>query len=185
MNVDAAIAILLILMNLVIFLCLRNLLTSMTRQLLFESRDALFDLATEGLIDFSSPEYRAIRGSFEKLIRYAHDLSLTQFLIFRWHMKRNEYVPQESELALAVRNIRNEETRRRVHELVSKAHNAMFWLMIGKSPWTFYLFLFSLGLRKFARTMPIWIKRVATRAAETIQIEAEAAPINTGWKLAA
>ncbi|MFF0919071.1 hypothetical protein ACFYE8_05140 [Rhizobium leguminosarum] len=185
MHIDAALAVVVLVLNVLVFMGMRGLLTSVARQRVFEIRDRIFDMAAAGKIDFRSREYRAIRTSLEKLIRYAHDLSLTQFLIFRWHMRRNGYVRQESELRIAVNSIQDPEAQRKIRGLVSDAHQVMFWMMIGKSPWTCYLYLGFIATKAFARTVPIWGSKIAGRAAEVIQIEAETAPINVEWRLAA
>ncbi len=185
MQTDAAIGLIVLMLNVLVFMACRGLLTSMARQRLFEIRDEVFDMAVAGKIDFRSREYRTVRTSLEKLIRYAHDLSLTQFLVFRWHMKRNGYVHRESALTVAVNNVRDPGTRREIEKLVSNAHEIMFWLMIGKSPWTFYFYFGYVAALKFARSIPTWVGRMASGSAEVIQIEAESAPVNTNWQIAA
>lgn len=51
------------------------------RQRLFELRDALFDDALAGRISFDSPAYKATRILLNGLLRFAHRLSLSRFLV--------------------------------------------------------------------------------------------------------
>jgi len=51
------------------------------RQRLFELRDALFDDALAGKISFDSPAYKATRVLLNGLLRFAHRLSLSRFLV--------------------------------------------------------------------------------------------------------
>lgn len=46
------------------------------RQACFETRDAIFDLAASGKLDFSSPEYKRLRTSIEGRIRFAHEATI-------------------------------------------------------------------------------------------------------------
>ena len=60
----------------------QNYCTDAARQTLFEVRDDLFDMAANGEISFESSEYRTIRSSIEKNIRYAHTLTVWRFVQF-------------------------------------------------------------------------------------------------------
>lgn len=51
------------------------------RERMFEARNALFDMAAEGKLSFSSPEYRELRYRIETSIRFAHRISWPTLLI--------------------------------------------------------------------------------------------------------
>lgn len=51
------------------------------RQDMFILRDRLFDLALDGRIDFNHPAYGLLRSTMNGAIRYAHRLSLSQFIL--------------------------------------------------------------------------------------------------------
>src|SRR5262245_42077518 len=55
--------------------------TDIARQIIFEKRDAIFDLAHNGKLSFDSPEYGTIRSALQSSIRFAHELSLPRFLV--------------------------------------------------------------------------------------------------------
>jgi|SRR5580692_10901927 hypothetical protein len=46
--------------------------TDWGRNVIFESRDKIFDMAADGELDFDSDEYKTIRASLQTLIRYLH-----------------------------------------------------------------------------------------------------------------
>jgi len=54
------------------------------RQELFAVRDRLFDEARAGRISFASPGYQAARHMCNGLIRFGHQISLLEFLLFRY-----------------------------------------------------------------------------------------------------
>jgi hypothetical protein len=55
------------------------LCTARARQAMFERRDAIFDIAAGGRLDFDSESYRVLRKSLEGQIRYAHILTIPRF----------------------------------------------------------------------------------------------------------
>lgn len=54
-----------------------------TRQVLFEIRDSVFDLAADGELSFESEVYQSIRDMLNKMIKYASFSSWTHILAFR------------------------------------------------------------------------------------------------------
>jgi len=53
----------------------QTLCTDFTRQLLFEQRDHLFDIALSGRMSFDDPSYVNMRKSIETSIRFAHTMT--------------------------------------------------------------------------------------------------------------
>jgi hypothetical protein len=49
--------------------------TDFTRQIIFERRDRLFDMAAAGKLDFNSEVYWSLRSTLEGAIRFAHELT--------------------------------------------------------------------------------------------------------------
>jgi hypothetical protein len=100
--------------------------TDWARQIIFESRDELFDMARSGQLDFNSNEYRTIRKSLEGLIRYAHDLTIIRVAMhgptFRAHSTSN--------LRDAISKMSDVNTRKKVEALSDRAHKAIL-LMLG------------------------------------------------------
>ncbi len=56
--------------------------TDSFRQQMFAIRDALFDEAYNGLVDFNHPAYGLLRGTMNGYIRFGHKLRLLEALIF-------------------------------------------------------------------------------------------------------
>lgn len=52
------------------------------RQVVFEQRDILFDMASNGRINFKSREYNETRGELNAVIRFAHRMTLGRMLFF-------------------------------------------------------------------------------------------------------
>lgn len=52
------------------------------RQRLFEVRDRIFDLASEGRMDFRDRRYVTIRNSLNQMIRFAHELTWVRLIYF-------------------------------------------------------------------------------------------------------
>ena len=55
--------------------------TDWARQVVFECRDKIFDMAADGEIAFKSNEYRDIRESLHKLIRYSPHATFTSIFV--------------------------------------------------------------------------------------------------------
>lgn len=147
--------------------------TDVARQILFEKRDQLFDLARAGELSFNSPEYRQVRKSLETLIRFAHQLSLPRFVV------SCAAVPAafrgKSALRLAVASIENASTRQKVDELVTVAQITMIIMMVVKSPVALFVgmpiaLIVSLFKGGLATLRPLLLK-----TGEIAQLEAEGA----------
>jgi hypothetical protein len=152
--------------------------TDITRQILFEKRDALFDLAHSGKLSFESREYRTIRSSLQANIRFAHELTLPRFFVLLVALGSRGDLSQPSNLSRALDEIADPETRSEVRRLVQQATRAMLVMMIVKSPPALILLTLSglvLALVRRAREAAVDMER---RAGEVIQVEAETAPIS-------
>lgn len=59
----------------------QSICTDLTRQVIFERRDRLFDLALAGRLDFDSDGYRAARHTLNGMLRFAHELTWPDMVI--------------------------------------------------------------------------------------------------------
>jgi hypothetical protein len=135
--------------------------TEFARQLMFETRDAIFDLADhDSDWSFDNREYRIIRSGLERLIRFAHELTLPSMLFF-WVFVRSSIRNEKPELLRAVDRIPDNALRQKVSDLVNQALRAASIMMIAKSPITVLMaivlaialapgVLLSVGMRKCA-----------------------------------
>ena len=69
------------------------------RQLMFEERSKLFDMAADGKIPFQSVEYVTIRCEIEKMIRFLHLVSWQRMLFL--HLFRKRLNIPDSQLVIA------------------------------------------------------------------------------------
>lgn len=109
--------------------------TDWARQVVFEKRDAIFDLAADGQLDFRSDEYQTIRGSLQKLIRFAHALTLPRMIFAAPALP--QVGPKEivaANLDGAVDRIKDPEVRKLVLQHVRDAQGAMAIMIFVKSP---------------------------------------------------
>jgi hypothetical protein len=121
------------LVTLVLFACLfygpwQAVCTDWARQLIFEKRDHLFDLAAQGKLDFASAEYRTTRKLLEGMIRFAHILTwprLVMAICFRHH--------SDPGVDKMITRIEDPVTRERVSELVFEASTDLLAMIALKS----------------------------------------------------
>lgn len=179
MNVDAAVSVLLLLvLGLIFYGPWQEACTAYARQVAFEKRDALFDMARRGDIAFDDPSYIAVRRSIEQLIRFAHELTLFNFVVLSISYSRHQQ-HQASDLTSALRPIRNKAVRKSVSVLVWRTHYAMMVMMLAKSPVTVLPLAIALLVRRcLAGGIPKKVTRIVRPVGERIQLEAEAAPVN-------
>lgn len=141
--------------------------TDWARQRIFESRDAIFDLASVGKLAFDTEDYRTIRSSLELSIRFAHELTLFRFAVLSSRIKQRNV----SELSQAVDRITDKETRERVRSLVDNALAAAVLMMGYKS-----IFLLPvIGISTLIAPIRKWILPHAKAMEESVQVEAERA----------
>ena len=98
---------------------------ALTRQIVFEERDAIFDMAADGELEFDSPEYKEIRRALNQLIRFTHELTWLRFVLHLRGMAVRGELTKESALSLAIKKIEDPKVRAKVVERVSKAQAAM------------------------------------------------------------
>jgi len=108
--------------------------TDYARQIIFEKRDRLFDLAREGAIDFSSEEYITLRRSLENLIRFCHEVTMTRLIYFVFITRLWGRPKSQSHIHATIKKISNMETKRNVKLLFHEAHRTVVIMMLFKSP---------------------------------------------------
>ena len=147
--------------------------TDWARQIVFEKRDEIFDMAADGELSFDSPEYRDIRSSLESCIRFAHDLTMPNFLFLA--LFRKESFRTRSDLNAALDGL-PPEIRAKVHEKVMEAMKALILMMAFKSPFTMIVCLPLTLLIVMIERCREYARRVASVCAQLIQVEAEQSP---------
>jgi hypothetical protein len=144
--------------------------TDYARQILFEKRDEIFDMAADGELSFNSSQYHAIRGSLESCIRFAHDLTLPNFVYLA--LVRKGISPNKSDMSSAVDSL-PPEVREKVRSKIMEAMRALIIMMAFKSPITMVVCIpltLSIVLIERCRLMAT---DLAAISAQLIQVEAE------------
>ncbi|WP_243350899.1 hypothetical protein [Stenotrophomonas acidaminiphila] len=114
---------------------------AMARHNLFNLRDELFALAEEGKLDFKSPGYKAMRMMINGLIKYAHDVSLTQIFITQFITKiRGQQRPSHADWDRAIAKLSDEE-KEHVQRIYRMAMVHMIRLLVTKSVLLSMLFI--------------------------------------------
>ncbi|MCL2715641.1 MAG: hypothetical protein FWD68_13905 [Alphaproteobacteria bacterium] len=142
--------------------------TDFARQIVFEERDAVFDLAARSRLDFASAEYREIRHFFNRLIRHAHELNWVRFVI---HAEPDKPVPS---VDLAVEKISDLETRREVLHHLRRARYAMIAMIGAKSLPLLIVLVLVGGLASFMGTTREVFRRIDNAIGRKMALEAEA-----------
>jgi hypothetical protein len=154
--------------------------TDAARQLIFERRDALFDIARAGKLDFASSEYKAIRRSMEGMIRYAHELTWINL----WFLRgvKTKVTADALPATRAIESISDPSTKEKVKSLMIESTGALMAMMAAKSifliPIISVLMIYSFcayGFSALVRSMQnnVWMRTLA----ETIQSGSECTPI--------
>ena len=150
--------------------------TDVARQILFERRDAIFDMARAGKLSFDSPEYRAIRDSFNLNIRFAHRLTFTYF-VYHFLSYKLWASRKPSQLRQAVDAIEDEQVREEVRGHMRYALTVMARCMLIKSPLFLMIVLPVLALMKVLGSLVPSVGRLVVQAPrqvrDIIQREAE------------
>lgn len=152
--------------------------TDIARQYCFAKRDRLFDLALAGRIDFRSNEYRAMRLSLEKTIRFCHEISIYRLLLLGLDRTSREGSIHLSTLSKAASRVEDAETRKELEALAHGVEDMILLVIWMRSPllWALTVPFLVLGTTAAAfsatrRAMLALLRALGERA----QIQAEGA----------
>jgi hypothetical protein len=147
----------------------QSAMTDIARQVVFEERDAVFDMAAEGKLAFDSKEYKVIRDSFNDLIRFAHELTWVRLVV---HWRGQKEIP---DVQLALERIGDAGVRAEVTRHLRRARYAMFGMMGLKSlPLTIAVLVVVAISWCMGRTRDLF-RRVDSVCGQKMLIEAEGA----------
>jgi hypothetical protein len=167
------------LLALILFVCLfygpwQAACTDWVRQIIFERRDRLFDMAAAGKLDFASEEYKFIRRTLEGMIRFAHDLTWPRLLFFRL-VRRDPRPAARPQLLEMIDRIEDLSVRKQVIYLVDECTLRLIVVMALKSifvaPVAFvmwFIVLCSTGFKFLVRN-----NSIVENLSETILTEAQ------------
>lgn len=154
----------------------QSLCTDVARQLIFEQRERLFDLALEGKMDFSSYQYRTIRLKMESLVRFAHELTWPNYVYTGIVYPNVRKSSADSSILNIVNQIDDENVRFEVQSIVVKSYAVILLMMFAKSlviliVWPMFLGLFIAS--RSIRALMVWVKSSILRHGAVVQAEAE------------
>ncbi|HHM05234.1 MAG TPA: hypothetical protein ENJ19_05770 [Gammaproteobacteria bacterium] len=106
-----------------------------TRQQLFELRDALFDLASDGEISYDSEAYVILRKMFNTYIRFAHELNWIHVVAYMMlaRQKRGEISRSALRVEHLIKEILDRRARKKVEEMVAQLHMVSMWHIVRRS----------------------------------------------------
>lgn len=136
------------------------------RNKMFEARDAVFDIAAQGKIEFESAEYKEIREGFNSLIRFAHRISWPGLFCITFAAGTG---PQKPPARLALERVKDREIRKQISYQVNKASKAAVLLLFARSPLLWILLLIAFVIRSVTRSFD----KAAYSLAERIETEAD------------
>lgn len=121
------------------------------RQAVFEERDALFDMAHAGELQFGSEAYEITRGSMNALIRFAHRASLPRlvFCLMLWRPSELE----TDRVRRAIATIEDERIRKQVLEHVQRAEAHFIASAMMRSLGSFCVMVLIVGIGMLYRRM--------------------------------
>jgi hypothetical protein len=129
-----------------VYLCYRDLRIDLFREELFIVRSELFEYAASGAVPFDDPAYRLLVNFLNDIIRYAHALTFSRFIIASSLRTIYSYDQRNTieEWRQAVAKIESEEVRSRLNEFHNRAAQSILGQMIRRS---IFLYSFVLVLR--------------------------------------
>ena len=168
-----------------ILVLLRRYRIDLLRHRLFVLRDELFDYALENDVSFQSPAYVGLRRSINSMLRFAHRIDFTRFLLLLVASNKlrrtgmlEEYDYQWRD---ALAQLGREEHRNRIADIRERAlFEVSKHMAVGSVPWLFVLSKVAFLRRLWQRcrlsllrtasiveveSLTLWQARVSTQAA--------------------
>lgn len=145
--------------------------TDLARQKMFADRDALFDLARQGKMDFDSNQYRDIRDKINSQIRFAHDLTWIRLAVFATSARRRPRSGMSlDEIAMT---IPDQDVRLQVQTIVADVKIVMVRIIVAKSPLIILLLIGTIVPAMSYLFTKGFLSKMADRLGGIIQTEAD------------
>jgi hypothetical protein len=120
----------------------QNAMADLAGNFVFESRDAIFDMAVRGKIDFSSEQYIEIRKQLQSLIRFSHEASLPSMIWIYANSKKDERNTKGS-IFNVIDSIEDRDVSNEIRRVVQRALSAYLAIIGLKSlPFVFPFFFY-------------------------------------------
>lgn len=114
----------------------QTLCVDWARQRMFEARDRVFDLAMQGHISFHSKEYKCIRSTIERMIRFCHVMTWQRLVLYET-MDPNAAINDDEKASLTIvecmDGIGSEYAKREIGEALHLVAYAIIVCITGRS----------------------------------------------------
>ncbi len=146
------------------------------RRKMFESRNAIFDMAADGKVSFDSREYRQIRLAIETLIRFTHHVSWPRLVFFA--ISRRFIVDDRSSvqdvLDTRLGEIKNDSVRNEMVPHITVVKDALVYSFLSRS--VVLMVVSALFMAALYLGVPIYVicKRLSDAIFDAIQRDAQA-----------
>lgn len=150
----------------------QTLCVDWARERMFEARNAIFDMAASGDLEFSSPEYRKIRRRIEGTIRFSHRISWPTIVLLYFGFRNVMAQRPQASMSELVGRLPNEALQTRVRRHTDAVAWAMIRLIVFRSAPLLIVFLVVLLLVRLGVPFYRACKLFAERIVESIQMDA-------------
>jgi hypothetical protein len=105
-----------------------------TRDIIFEQRDRVFDLAANGDLQFGDAQYEKVRAHMNAMIRMAHCITAPRLVLVMMYRVQIHDSAQRDDIWECIKQIKKEETRKVVADAMHRAEITTIRLLIMRSP---------------------------------------------------
>jgi hypothetical protein len=159
----------------------QGICTDVARQVVFEQRDKLFDMAMTGRIAFDSKEYIEIRSGLEAIIRFSHDLTFPRAIYLAYMFPKIRERDNADPIISAIQRLDDAQLQTDIRRLVVRAYVTAMAMMVMKSSIGIIVVCLvaipsiavSALLKALANNIRAWLKTYVFEFGRVIQAEAE------------
>ena len=143
----------------------QKLCVDYARDVMFEQRDIIFDLAAQGRLSFNDEAYAQARSTINGMIRMAHCITAPRLITLMAYAAHADDPAPASQARHAIQQIGDDATRSAVMEAFSKAETAALALMVARSPVLIAVAVVAKFMGQFLRLQ----KRLLQAVTETLE----------------
>jgi hypothetical protein len=142
------------------------------RDVMFEQRDRVFDMAINGDLQLGSEPYETIRANFNAMIRMAHCVTVPRLVFLKLYGITSSASSVHNGLWSSINNISDERIKNAVAEALNKAEMAAIIVMVARSPVLLVALLFAKIFGKISDARKVLVGYVAETLEKAIAYEA-------------
>jgi len=149
----------------------QSLCVDWARERMFAARNAIFDMAMEGRLDFQSPEYRQLRYYIEGNIRFCHRISWPTLVILSASVRRVS-TPNIKSMSELVATFPNEDDRKAIRRQTDDIAWTIVRLLVFRSAALLLLYAITWVVWKCGVPLYHFCKSAAESLVEIVQLDA-------------